>query len=506
VVQQLHRASLEADVTPRTILADTRLAGRRRRVLVAVLALASAVTSACASNPVTGRREVSLMSEAEEIAIGRQGDAEIRREMGVYRDEDMQRYVSGIGERIAAVSHRPTLPWTFTVLDSPAVNAFALPGGFVYVTRGLLTHLGDESELAGVLGHEVGHVTARHASQQYTRAAGGSIGVLLASIFVPGVAPFSDLASAGLGTLFLKYGRDDELESDRLGIEYASKAGWDPDSVPRFLTTLSRIDALSERGIPNWLSTHPDPGSRVVKAAPIAAGLTDGARERNQDEYLRRIEGLAYGDDPAEGVVLANRFVHPDLRIAVDFPDGWEVLNSSEQVVAQLEGEKVLMVLRTADVARGASLADGAARHMKSLGFTLESGAMEPVGGQEGFVGRYRGKARQIGTVRVRAVHVPIGRQVYMVAGVAPEADYPRFAEEFEAALRSFRQLSSAEAAAIRPNQIALYTAKPGDSWQSIAQRAGAGLVSATRLALMNGFAVNTQPPAGTLLKIVVHG
>ena len=182
--------------------------------------------------------------------IGRRGDVEIRREMGVYRDEDLQRYVTGIGERIASVSHRPRLPWTFAVVDSPAVNAFALPGGFVYVTRGLLAHIGDEAELAGVLGHEVGHVAARHVSQQYTRSAGTSLAVLLVSIFVPSVQPFGDLANAGLGTAFLKFNRDDELESDRLGIEDASKAGWDPAGVPRFLETLSRLDAQSERGIP----------------------------------------------------------------------------------------------------------------------------------------------------------------------------------------------------------------------------------------------------------------
>jgi predicted Zn-dependent protease len=190
----------------------------------------------------------------------------------------------------------------------------------------------------------------------------------------------------------------------------------------------------------------------------------------------------------------------------VDFPEGWQVLNSSDQVVAQPEGEKVLMVMRSADVARGTALADGARRHMKSLGFTLESGTMEPVGGQDGFVGVYRGKARQIGAVRVRAAHVPIGRQVYMVAGVAPDADFLRIDPVFDSTLRSFRQLSSAEAARVKPNQVSLYTAKAGDSWQSIAQRAGRGLVSATRLALMNGYAVNSQPPAGTRLKIVVEG
>lgn len=477
-----------------------------RLVLTAWFVLGALATSACALNPVTGRREVSLMSEAEEIAIGRQGDAEIRREMGQYRDDELQRYVSGIGERLAAVSHRPGLPWTFTVLDSSAVNAFALPGGYVYVTRGLLSHMTDEAELAGVLGHEVGHVTARHASQQYTRSAGGSIGVLLASIFIPGVAPFSDLASAGLGTLFLKYGRDDELESDRLGMEYASKAGWDPEAVPRFLTTLSRLDALSARGIPNWLSTHPDPGSRVVQAAPIATTTTAGARERNADDYLRRIDGLTVGDDPSEGVVRAHRFLHPDLRIALEFPEGWEVINSSEQVMAQLDGEKVLMVMRSADTGRGTTLGEGAKRHMRGLGFTLEDGQMAPVNGVESFVGTYRGKAKGVGDVRVRAAHVPVGRQVYMIAGVAPSGEFSRVDAEFTAALQSFRELSSGEASQVRPNRVALYTARAGDSWQAIAQRAGRGLITATRLALMNGFAVNTQPPAGTRLKIVVEG
>ena len=446
------------------------------------------------------------MSEADEIALGRQGDAEIRREMGVYADEELQRYVSGVGERIAGVSHRPSLPWTFTIVDSPVVNAFALPGGYVYVTRGLLSHLSDEAELAGVLGHEVAHVTARHASQQYTRSAGGSIGVLLASIFVPGVRPFSDLASAGLGTLFLKYGRDDELESDRLGVEYASKAGWDPEAVPRFLQTLSRLDAMSERGLPNWLSTHPDPGSRVAKATPLAATFADGAHERNKGDFLRRIDGMAYGDDPSEGVVRGHQFLHPDMRIAIDFPEGWEVQNSSEQVVAQPAGDKVLMLMRSADGVRAAALAAGATKHMKGLGFTLESGAEQQVGGLAGFVGTYRGKAKGVGAVRVRAAHVVVGRQVFMVAGVAPDAEFARFDDDFTGTLASFRELTSGEAGAIRPNRIGLYQSRAGDSWQSIAQRAGRGLVPATRLALMNGFAVNEQPPAGTQLKIVVEG
>jgi predicted Zn-dependent protease len=486
---------------------STRPHPRSLRCSLGLVLGGALLAAACASNPVTGHREVSLISEAEEIEIGRRGDAEIRREMGVYDDDAMQRYVSGIGERIASMSHRPQLPCTFTVLDDQAVNAFALPGGFVYVTRGLLAHLGDEAELAGVLGHEVGHVTARHVSQQYSRSAGGSLAVLLASIFVPGVAPFGDLANVGLGTLFLKYGRDDELESDRLGVEYSTKAGWDPTGVPRFLETLSRLDALSERGIPNWLSTHPDPGSRVIKARPVAERMAgQGAADRNRDEYLRRVDGLAYGDDPAEGVVRRHQFLHPDLRIGIDFPEGWQVQNAPDQVVARLDGDKALMVMQAAPNARSASLNDAAIRHMRGLGFKLESGTVEQRGGLDTFSGVYTGKAKGVGDVRVRAAHVTVGRQVYMLAGVAPVKEFARVEPEFEQALASFRELSGSEAAAVRPNRLGVYVARLGDSWQSIAQRAGKGLVSATRLALMNGFAVNVQPPAGTTLKIVVEG
>jgi predicted Zn-dependent protease len=277
--------------------------------------------------------------------------------------------------------------------------------------------------------------------------------------------------------------------------------------VPRFLETLSRLDEMSDRGIPNWLSTHPDPGSRVVKARPVAEGVADAsALARNHEEYLRHVEGMAFGDDPSEGVVRGHQFLHPDRRLAIDFPEGWEVQNSTDQVVAQLAGEQALMVMQAADAARGASLSDGAAKHMRGLGFRLDTGALEQVQGRDAFVGVYAGKARGVGDVRVRAAHVPVGRQVYMLAGVAPKAEFARVDGEFTRALASFRELSAREAGAIRPNRLSGYTARAGDSWQAIAQGAGQGLVSATRLALMNGFAVNVQPPAGTRLKIVIEG
>ena len=232
----------------------------------------------------------------------------------------------------------------------------------------------------------------------------------------------------------------------------------------------------------------------------------DGALERNQDDFLRRLDGLSYGDDPAEGVVRGHQFLHPDLRIAIDFPDGWDVQNSTERVVARLDSEKAIMLMQTAEAARGASLSDGAARHMHGLGFTLEQGNLERMGASDAFVGVYTGKTRGIGAVRVRAAHLTIGRQVVMLAGVAPEAEFGRVDPEFAAALQSFRELSRSEAAAVRANHLSLYVAKAGDSWQSIAQRAGRALVPASRLALMNGSAVNVQPVPGTRLKIVAEG
>jgi predicted Zn-dependent protease len=201
--------------------------------------LAAAFLGACATNPVTGKREFSLMSEAQEIQIGQELDVEVQREMGVYGDRAIQAYVSDIAQRMAGVSERPRLPWQFTVVDVPAVNAFALPGGYIYLTRGILPYLDDEAELAGVLGHEIGHVTARHAAQAYTRATGTGLGVAIASIFVPAARPFGSLAETAVGVLFLKYGRDDELEADRLGARYEFQTGWDPAGVPDLLNTLA---------------------------------------------------------------------------------------------------------------------------------------------------------------------------------------------------------------------------------------------------------------------------
>ena len=478
-----------------------------RRVACVLIAAAVALSAACATNPVTGKKQMSLLSEAEELAIGQQQDAEIRREMGVYDDPELQRYINDIGQELARNSHRPNLPWSFTIVDSPAINAFALPGGYIYVTRGLLAYLDDESELAGVLGHEIGHVTARHAAQAYTRQAQANIGLTILSIFVPGTQPFTDLGATGLGVLFLRHGREAELEADRLGVEYGSGAGYDPSGVPRFLATLARVSAMSERGVPNWLSTHPDPGSRVTKAEPVAGKFASAdAKKINHDQYLERIQGLTFGDNPKDGVVRGNEFLHPLLRIGVKFPEGWELTNTPEAVMAQEPGTQHFMVLQEVEQLRGRSIGDTAVAAMRQAGYSVMDGTMLKINGNDAHVGVYRGNAKDVGKVVMRAAHIQVGRQLYVVAGFAPEKEFDVVDRDIQPSVRTFRQLSMQEASNVRPNRVDFYVVRQGDSWQSIAARQSKGFVSAATLAIMNDREVSVQPQAGARVKIVVEG
>jgi predicted Zn-dependent protease len=480
----------------------------------AIIIALSVLAAACATNPVTGKKQISLLSEAEEAAIGQQQDVEIRREMGVYDDQGLQRYVSEIGQDIARASHRPNLPWTFTIVDSPAINAFALPGGYVYVTRGILAYLDDEAELAGVLGHEIGHVTARHAAQAYTRQAQANLGLTILSIFVPTTRPFADLGATGLGVLFLKNGREAEIEADRLGVEYGSGAGYDPAGVPRFLSTLNRVNQLSERGIPNWLSTHPDPGSRVTKVEPVAGKFASAdAKKLNRDQYLERIRGLVFGDNPKDGIVRGNEFLHPLLRIGVKFPDGWELTNTAQAVMAQEPGTEHFMVLQEVESTPGQSLRNPArsvgeiaVEAMRKAGYTVVDGSIQSINGNQAHVGLYRGDAKGTGKVMMRAAHIAIGRQMYVVAGFAPEKDFDLVDRDIQPSLQTFRQLSVAEASNVRPNRIEFYTVRQGDSWQSIAARQGKNFVNAATLAIMNDREVSVQPQPGDRVKIVIEG
>jgi len=477
------------------------------RLRVVASASAIAVAMACATNPVTGKRELSLMSEQQEVQLGQQYDVEVRKQMRPYDDPEQQRYVSQIGMRLARLSHRPELPWHFTLVDVPAVNAFALPGGYIYITRGILAYLDNEAQLAGVLGHEIGHVTARHAAQQYTKATGGQLGLLALGVFVPQARPFGQIAETGLALLFLKHGRDDELQSDRLGVEYAAKGGWDPDGVPNFLNTLARISEETDRsGVPNWLATHPQPEDRVVRAREAIAKAGAGAQEGTvaHEEYLRRIDGIIFGDNPEDGLVRRDEFIHPAMRFAVRFPSQWRISNSAEQVVAQPpDGDR--MMLLTLDQLQGRNLENAAVAAMQQRGLQLVDGRRGEIDGLESFVGTYQGQLQNVGTVGILAAHILYNDRVFLLLGMAPANGFSAAADQFSRTIRTFRRISREEAANVRPNRVDLYVVRRGDTWQSIAERSG-GVVSASTLAIMNDSAVNDRPTVGERIKIVVEG
>jgi predicted Zn-dependent protease len=479
----------------------------RLRSPLALIALAGAL--ACATNPATGKRQFNLMSEAQEISAGQEADAQVKKEMGIYNDPNLQEYVSSIGLKLAKLSERPSLPWHYSVVDVPAINAFALPGGYIYITRGILPFLNDEAQLAGVLGHETGHVTARHAAQQYTRAVGGTIGLVALGIFVPGARPFGQLAEQGLGVLFLKYGRGDELQADQLGARYAARGNWDPAGVPDMLTTLGRLDEASgqRRGVPNWLETHPEPLARVKEIQPevqqLSAGRTDLVR--NRDAMLRAVDGIIYGDNPEQGVVRGASFIHPPLRFRIDFPNGWDIQNTPDQVMAKAPGADVYMLLEQVQMPRGNGVDNIARMQMESAGFRMLSGSRDRINGLDAFIGLYQGSLEGLGDVRMRAAHIVHNGNVYLVAGFAPVKIFDPLDSAMLMSLRSFKPLTADEAAAVHPNRIDIYVVRPGDSWQSIADRSG-GVIKPATLAVMNGAEPNSQPMVDARIKIVVGG
>jgi predicted Zn-dependent protease len=479
------------------------------RLRLAATAALLALLVACATNPVTGRRELMLMSEGQEIAIGQEMDPEIRAEMGLYDDPALQQYLTTLGMRLAKSSERPNLPWQFRVVDQPAINAFAVPGGFIYFTRGILAFLDDEAELVGVLGHEIGHVTARHSAQQYSRAVGGQLGLAALGVFVPAARPFGAISETALGVLFLSYGREAELQADELGARYAAANGWDPAGVPGMLTTLGRLDeaAGDRRGIPNWLSTHPEPLARVKEIQPLVQELSAGRTglARNRDEMLKHVDGMLFGDNPDQGVVQDSAFLHPPLRFRIDFPSNWQVANSPRQVVAQPSGADAAMVLQLVEQPRGTNIRDIAIASMQGAGLRLVQGERTTINGLEAFVGVYEGQIEGLGPVASRAGHIRHDGRIYLVVGLVPPGAFRQADATFDTSIRSFRPLSASEAESIRPDRVDIHVVRQGDTWEALAERSR-GAIRAPSLAIMNNHDPGQQPQPGTRVKVVVGG
>src|SRR5687768_9111708 len=297
---------------------------RNSILIVSFITILAASFSNCSRNPVTGKRQVVLMSTEQEIQMGKEADPQIISQFGLYQDQAMQDFITQKGKQMAAISHRPNIDWFFRVLDSEVMNAFAVPGGYVYFTRGILAHFNSEADFAGVLGHEIGHVTHRHGVAQQRNAILGQIGILAGVILVPQLGQLATAASTVLQFLMLKYSRNAQRAPDELGVEYSSKINYDAQEIAKFFSTIERKSAGASQELPEFLSTHPNPGDRLNTVSRLAAewkqklNLTNPQINRNS--YLQRIEGIVYGEDPRQGYRENNVFYHPELRFQFPTP------------------------------------------------------------------------------------------------------------------------------------------------------------------------------------------
>jgi predicted Zn-dependent protease len=426
----------------------------RLRVVPLVALLAGPLAAGCARNPVTGHNELSLVSESQEIEMGKQSAAEVEQTIGFVDNAQLQSYVAGIGKRMASESERPNLPWEFHVVNDASVNAFALPGGFIYVTRGLLGAINDEAELATVVGHEIGHVTARHSVQQISKAQLAQLGLGVGSIVSPTLAQFAGIASQGLGVLFLKYGRDAENQADQLGFRYALGQKYDVREMANVFVTLERTsEAVGAGRLPEWLSTHPNPENRVehVKAmldtTPLPQSLV-----RNGDAYLQSIRGLVYGNDPRQGFFEGNVFYHPDMRFQIAFPQGWQTQNQPAAVVAVNEAQDAIVQLGLAGTG---SPEEAARQFLSQQGVQPGQSSNENINGNPATTSSFRAQTEQ-GEVEGLVSFVAYGGKTFGIMGYTKLGGLQQYQNAFRETIGSFGPLRNQSALSVQPAKLDL--------------------------------------------------
>jgi len=472
----------------------------RRALFVLVAGLA---VSGCALNPATGKNQIMMVSEDQEIAMGRQADSAVVLSIGLYPDPVWQRYIQQFGARIAATSERPTLPWTFRVVDDPAVNAFAIPGGFVYVTRGLLAHMTSEAELASVVGHEIGHVTARHTVAEMSKQQLLGLGLAVGSMASSQVAKYAGTANQALGILYLKFSRDDESQADQLGLRYMRRASYDPRQMPEVFRMLERLSA-AEGGarLPTWLETHPSPANRVAAITEQIAALPQdfSGTSVNRDAYQRLLDGLIFGLNPRQGFFTGSQFSHPDLRFRITFPDGWTMHNGAQAVVAVSPAKDAVIELSPAPQ----SSADAAARAFLSQeGISSASSARSTLTGGLPAVSAPFAAATDDGTLRGTVLFVEYGGAVYGIIAYAPEARWSTYEATAGRALQSFQRLTDAAALNVQPQHMDIVTLVRATTIGQLVHERPSPATGET-LALINQVELDTPFAAGRLVKWVI--
>jgi predicted Zn-dependent protease len=484
----------------------------------------TALLTACGTtvvNPVTGRTERTVMSEQDEIEEGRKAHAEIVKEYGVVQNPQLQAYVNDIGQRLAKHSHRANLKWTFTVLDSPEVNAFALPGGYVYVTRGIMPYLDSEAELAGVIGHEIGHVTARHGAQRATRQQTAGIGVLAATVLgavleakgVSGAGKVASQVSQSVAAGYIaSYSREQELQADELGAEYLARNHYNPQKMvdvigalkaqERFAADVAKAEGRAAPSGANWLSSHPSSDQRLDEIRRIAARHKDSYTDDGRARYQQAIDGIAFGESADQGVTRGRHFYHEDLGIALTAPQGWKIENSPGAI---------LLVSGAGDAALIVKLVPPQAGKTHS---EIIKNALKPVEGQTQardlnglaathFTGVVRNAQGQQTNARITLVTGPNNQNYALQYAARDAATLQRALPQIAEAEASFRPLGAAERKAARPWTLDIVPFPVG-GFAELAKHSPLNSMAEQQLRLMNGaYGGGTEPRVGQPVKVV---
>ncbi len=478
---------------------------QRLVLLAAAAALAAALVASCATNPVTGRRELSLVSADQELAIGKEGYPAVVAEYGRYDDAAVQAYVDSVGQSLAKVSHRPDLAWTFTVLDDPVVNAFAMPGGYIYITRGILSYLNSEAQLAGVLGHEIGHVTARHGAKQMTQQQVLGLGLAVGSAFSSTVRQYNSEAQQALGLLMLKYSRDDETQADELGVGYSTKAGWDPRQIPSTYAMLKRISESSGQRLPAFLSTHPDPGDREQRTSALAATAAAGHTGLivRQRDYVRRLDGVVFGADPRQGYFDGARYTQPEMRLEITFPSGWQTQDQKSAVVAAAPNQAGQMQMTLAQA--GTLSPEGFVAALRQKGAVSEAaGRNESIGGWPAWVGHLAVPDGQGGVQSMFAAFVRQSpdRMLQIVGLGKTTAEDDAIAR----AARSLRPVTDPARLNVTPDRVRVVAATANGTLSETLPKLGAQALGAEETAVLNNLQLDETVRTGESLKLVRAG
>lgn len=473
------------------------------RILPAVLA--AGMLAGCSKNPVTGKKEIILMSEEKEKALGAESHPSIVATMGIYDDKNLQNFINEKGMAMAKISHRPELPYKFFIVDSPVVNAFAVPGGYVYFTRGIMAHFNNEAEFAGVLGHEIGHITARHSARQQTSQIFGQVGLAAGMILSPQVRALGEEAQQALGLLFLSYSRDHETESDKIGVDYSSKIGYDAKEMADFFGTLKKISEKAGQSIPTFQSTHPDPGDRMSKVSKLAAQYQTqhpGKYNVNRDAYLRKIDGIIYGNDPQQGFVENNTFYHPSLKFQFPVPSGWQYENSPAQFQMAAKDGKSMMLFT---LAPGKSLEEAAQAVVKNYGLTVVDNEKATINGNPAIVmtsqQAQQGQAAGANTIQVATWLIQYGGNIYAIHGVAAAANFAANAGQFRSVAQGFKSVSDGSILNRQPDRIRIKTAQRDGSLRDLLKDNNQPDNKMDELAIINGMSLNDKLTKGMLFK-----